>query len=186
MKALLVLLAACSATPAKPTPKPATGTAVVCTKATAKPPASLESRRAPADGGYRRLDDPARNTLRGEIAAHPAEGTATLDARGVFDALDAALHDLRSELNECLRQARAKPGQHFTLRVRVVGASAIGSLADKVEVKQLAAQPAVEVLEVPTPAEACIAQILELVELPPSPGTCELAKMLTYDECLTR
>jgi hypothetical protein len=124
--------------------------------------ASPEATMAPADGGYRRLDSIARDSLRAAIhvAVRNAKTRSVKVGGLAFKAVAAAVHDLRDELVACIQAAAPDvPDQRATLHMMIDGERTTGAL-----VASLSAH------DVPAAAERCIADIMQAIELPPSDG----------------
>ncbi len=77
------------------------------------------------------------------------------------------------------------PDLQYVVKLEIVGTKAAGALVDRVQVRHIAGLRADgTIVDASTPAEACIADILRMVELPPGRGPASMETVIRYADCL--
>jgi len=152
------------------------------------PPSTLSALRGkdPNDGGYRVLqDDAAVEALNAAIKAREAD-VAPEDGHRRFDAVEAALHDMRSEVQACWRDAdHPTPETQYELVLTIYG-DAAGSTVMGTTVKRVegASADGAAVLA-DTNAEACVARLFARLALPPGRRLATSHWIVRSDFCTT-
>lgn len=167
--------------PAAPPPSQPPQSGLVCSDKKHGPSGLAE--KQVSDGGYRRLtNETARDTIRGSTRTRPRSKDDWERSRR---AMSAAIADLGDELRRCMSDADpVVPSLQYivTLNSRAYGDS---TLLEDVRVRRVAdvdsnGRP----VEAATKAEACIAEILTMIELPAGGGASQINFFMRYDGCV--
>jgi len=120
------------------------------------------------------------------VPAPRATAPAANEEERRFDALQAAIHDMHSELQACWRDAdHPTPETQYELVLSIFG-DAAGSTVTETSVKRIAGANAdSSVLLADTTAEPCIAKRLARVALPPGNGAAGIHMVVRSDFCTT-
>ncbi|HEX5063696.1 MAG TPA: hypothetical protein VFV99_30165 [Kofleriaceae bacterium] len=100
-----------------------------------------------------------------------------------FNALQAAIHDLRDELVACAKAADPSVrASRYRMHVVIDGHISVGAVVEDVSVKRLVTSgPDQPPTEVATSAQACIERLLMSIELPRSDGPGDFETVLETD-----
>lgn len=186
LAALLVLVACNAGEPerqAAAPPATVSSPDLVCPSPT---PSGLRG-KDPKSGGYLVLsDDAAVDALSAAIQAGSADREKQ-HGEARFDALDAAMRDMRLEIQTCLQTADSPKGEtQYELVVTVAGNSAgshvTGTSVQRVDGVNKDNTPALA----KTDAQACIAKLFARLALPPGDRTGALHTIVRADFCMRK
>lgn len=149
-------------------------------------PASGLAATSPADGGYRVLDDAGVAELHARIETGTRFKQQTNRAA---DALSAAVFDQRDAVAACFRAADPiDRNTQYLFRLSLNGTTG-GTLVSNVDIQRVAdVDPQGQPVLVPTraQAQACVARLLQHLELPPSDWLSQLVFFVRADFCRAR
>lgn len=180
--AILVVLVGCTAgAPERQAAAPKTAPKSADLVCPSSEPSGLRG-RDPKDGGYLVLrDDAAVDAL---SKAGSVDRGRTDDQRR-FDALSAAMSDMRAELKTCFRAAdNPRPETQYEVVLTLTGDSA-GSRVIGTSVKRVdGVNPDHTPVLAKTDAEACVARLFAKLALPPGNGLGESHTFVRSDFCM--
>lgn len=147
-------------------------------------PVSVLASEPPAVGGYRVLDDAEL----AEVHARIKTGMRFEDkAQLAREALSEAVYDQRRAIAACFRGADAiDRNTQYMFRLSMDGTTE-GTLVTTVEIERVAGVDAQrQPVLVPTKAQACVAPLLQHLELPPSDWLSQVMFLVRADFCRVR